>query len=47
VLPAGTELDHADAYPDALVHRLRDQGPGFGETRPGLTVPGRTRGHSS
>ena len=26
VLPAATELDHADAYPDALVHRLRDLG---------------------
>jgi alkylation response protein AidB-like acyl-CoA dehydrogenase len=26
VLPAVTELDHADAYPDALVHGLRDLG---------------------
>ncbi len=26
VLPAATELDHADAYPDALVQRLRDIG---------------------
>jgi len=26
VLPAATELDHADAYPDALVHGLRDLG---------------------
>jgi len=26
VLPVATELDHADAYPDAIVHRLRDLG---------------------
>ncbi len=26
VLPAATELDHADAYPDGIVHRLRDLG---------------------
>jgi alkylation response protein AidB-like acyl-CoA dehydrogenase len=26
VLPVATELDHADAYPDALVHRMRDLG---------------------
>jgi len=26
VLPAVTELDHADVYPDAIVHRLRDIG---------------------
>jgi len=26
VLPTATELDHADAYPDALVHRMRDLG---------------------
>jgi alkylation response protein AidB-like acyl-CoA dehydrogenase len=26
VLPVATELDHADAYPDQIVHRLRDLG---------------------
>jgi alkylation response protein AidB-like acyl-CoA dehydrogenase len=26
VIPVATELDHADAYPDAIVHRLRDLG---------------------
>jgi len=26
VLPAATELDHADAYPDGIVNRLRDLG---------------------
>jgi alkylation response protein AidB-like acyl-CoA dehydrogenase len=26
VLPVATELDHADAYPDAIVNRLRDLG---------------------
>src|SRR5215475_16145546 len=26
VLPVATELDHADAYPEAIVHRLRDLG---------------------
>jgi alkylation response protein AidB-like acyl-CoA dehydrogenase len=26
VLPVVSELDHADAYPDAIVHRLRDLG---------------------
>src|SRR5258708_25418236 len=26
VLPVASELDHADAYPDGLVHKLRDLG---------------------
>jgi len=26
VIPVATELDHADAYPDAIVHRMRDLG---------------------
>ena len=41
VLPVATELDHADAYPDQIVHRLRDLGV-FG-----LTIGRSTAGSAS